>query len=427
MTLEIRLSNFFSINEEVVLDLRAADIKSSKAKRLDKNVFEEHKNKLLKTIVIYGANASGKTNLIKAIRFCHALILESHNHNENTVYNFQPFKFNNKKDMPSSYFIRFMIDGIEYEYSYTLTRLKILTESLYYYPKNRIKKIFSREEAKGKTKEEKYSFGSVINRPFDVAENTSEKTLYISRASQMDREIGKKIFNYFRRIFFSNSFDVAHMASALQLVFPSFLNLFSENKSKLLKALEMADSDIIDIELKRNAKKKYYKSQSGLTLSKSKENTFETPFEIITYHKSNPNIPFNFLEEESSGTINFFLMMIVMIHVVEKNMILLIDEIDKSLHTSLVEYIFTLFNTGKKSQLICTTHNTNLLNLNKFRKDQIFFVNKKEDASTDLYSLYDYKDFRDTMDLEKAYLQGRFDAVPYINDSSGNIKKIINE
>ena len=415
MTLEIRLSNFFSIKEEVVLDLRAADIKSSKAKRLDKNVFEEHKNKLLKTIVIYGANASGKTNLIKAIRFCHSLILESHNHNENTVYNFQPFKFNNKKDMPSSYFIRFMIDGIEYEYSYTLTRLKILTESLYYYPKNRIKKIFSREEAKGKTKEEKYSFGSVINRPFDVAENTSEKTLYISRASQMDREIAKEIFNYFNGTFILDYFNIQDVAFEN----PFFVNLFNENKLKLLKALEMADSDIIDIKLKKNTKKEYHKSRSGLT----KENTIE----IITYHKSNPNIPFNFLKEESSGTINFFLMMIVMIHIVEKNKILLIDEIDKSLHTNLVEYIFTLFNAGKKSQLICTTHNTNLLSLNKFRKDQIFFVNKKEDASTDLYSLYDYKDFRDTMDLENAYLQGRFDAVPYINDSSENIKKIIDE
>ena len=415
MTLEIRLSNFFSINEEVVLDLRAADIKSSKAKRLDKNVFEEHKNKLLKTIVIYGANASGKTNLIKAIQFCHALILESHNHNENTVYNFQPFKFNNKKDTPSSYFIRFMIDGIEYEYSYTLTRLKILTESLYYYPNNRIEKIFSREEAKGKTKEEKYSFGSVINRPFDVAENTSEKTLYISRASQMDREIGKKIFNYFNGTFILDYFHIQDKSFEN----PSFLKFFHEKKSKLLKALEMADSDIIDIKLKKNTKKEYHKSQSGL----AKKNTIE----IITYHKSNPNIPFNFLKEESSGTINFFLMMIVMIHIVEKNKILLIDEIDKSLHTSLVEYIFTLFNTGKKSQLICTTHNTNLLSLNKFRKDQIFFVNKKEDASTDLYSLYDYKDFRDTMDLENAYLQGRFDAVPYINDSSENIKKIIDE
>ena len=90
-----------------------------------------------------------------------------------------------------------------------------------------------------------------------------------------------------------------------------------------------------------------------------------------------------------------------------------------------MEYIFTLFHRSAGAQLICTTHNTNLLDLHKMRKDQIYFVNKKEDGSSDLYSLFDYKDFRDTMDLEKAYLQGRFDAVPYIDDSELNLKSLI--
>jgi len=112
--------------------------------------------------------------------------------------------------------------------------------------------------------------------------------------------------------------------------------------------------------------------------------------------------------------------------IVKNNKILLIDEIGESLHTDIIEYIFNLFRAGKSAQLICTTHNTRFLNLTRFRKDQIYFVNKKEDASTDLYSLYDYSDFRDTMDLEKAYLQGRFDAVPFVNDSIENLKSIIN-
>jgi AAA15 family ATPase/GTPase len=97
------------------------------------------------------------------------------------------------------------------------------------------------------------------------------------------------------------------------------------------------------------------------------------------------------------------------------------------LHTKLVEYIIELFHAGKSAQLIYTTHNTKLLDLNKLRKDQVYFANKKEDASTDLYSLFDYKDFRDTMDAEKAYLQGRFDAIPYINDSIENLKIFLNE
>jgi len=85
---------------------------------------------------------------------------------------------------------------------------------------------------------------------------------------------------------------------------------------------------------------------------------------------------------------------------------MLIDEIETSLHSKIVEYIIDLFHASSSAQIIFTTHNTSLLNLSKMRKDQIYFVNKKEDGSSDLYSLFDYKDFRDNMNLEKFYLQG---------------------
>jgi AAA15 family ATPase/GTPase len=91
-----------------------------------------------------------------------------------------------------------------------------------------------------------------------------------------------------------------------------------------------------------------------------------------------------------------------------------------------VEFIIKLFYSSASAQLIFSTHNTKLLDLDKIRKDQIYFVNKKSNGSTDLYSLFDYKDFRETMDVEKAYLQGRFDAIPFIYDSSDNLKSLIN-
>jgi len=91
-----------------------------------------------------------------------------------------------------------------------------------------------------------------------------------------------------------------------------------------------------------------------------------------------------------------------------------------------VEYIIKIFHYSTSAQLLFTTHHTQLLNLDLFRKDQIWFVNKTDDASTDLYSLFDFKDFRDTMDLEKAYLQGRFDAVPIVDTSETRLKAMIN-
>jgi hypothetical protein len=150
-----------------------------------------------------------------------------------------------------------------------------------------------------------YTFTDVIKRPMDVAENTSDKTLFISRASQMDREMAKDFFNFFHRTFIVNYMGF------------------------------------------------------GISAIENISNQF--------------------------------------------------------------------FRAAEKAQLLCTTHNTQFLNLKKFRKDQIFFANKKPDGSTDLYSLYNYSDFSDTMDLEKAYLQGRFDALLLLTDSYEQLKHLVHE
>jgi len=113
MILEIKIKNFFSIRDEVILDLRAAKSKSSKSMSLEGNTIDIGQGeKVLKTVAIYGSNASGKSSVIKAIRFCCSMVFESHNHNENTVYNFKPFKLDSKIDEPSEFGIRFLMEGI---------------------------------------------------------------------------------------------------------------------------------------------------------------------------------------------------------------------------------------------------------------------------------------------------------------------------
>jgi AAA15 family ATPase/GTPase len=419
MVLEIKLSNFFSVNDEVILDLRAGNIKTQKSKSLQNNVFEYKENQVLKSVALYGANASGKSNILKTIMFCNAMVFESHQNNENSVFNFKKFKFNGYKNKPSSYFIRFVIDEIEYCYSFSLNLKEILTESLYYYPKGKKAKIFVRNESAGKTKREKYSFGaSIIKRPFDVAESTSNKTLFISRASQMDRELAKKIFNYFNR-----DFILRHSNHSIK----NIDKLIESNKKLLLKALQLADSDIIDFKQTLQKKKGKNIKANIQTEEFSVEETEIESLEIKTYHRYSPGVSFDFITEESDGTKQLFILMLTILDVVRNNKTLLIDEIEKSLHPKIVEYIIEIFNASNKAQLIFTTHNTNLLDLNKFRKDQIWFVNKKTDGGSDLYSLYDYSDFRDTMDLEKAYLQGRFDSIPIIDDSKEKLHSIINE
>jgi uncharacterized protein len=417
MILEIRLSNFYSIKDEIVLDLRAGKSQSRKVRDLESNIFAWKDEHMLKATALYGANASGKSNIIKAIQFCCRMIFQSHLHNENVVFNFIPFKFEGYPEKPSSFLVRFVSNGIEYEYSYSLTTLKILTESLYYYPSNRRAKVFTRDETIMGGKKEKYSFGHVIKKPLDVAENTSEKTLYISRASQMDREPGKEIFRFFSENFILgySGFNVMNLET-----------LFRENRKFIIKALQIADSDIVNIELER----KEIPVNNMTVVFTGSTATFpgikQEAINIKSYHKTSPAIAFDFNTEESGGTINLFTILLTVLDVVKKNKILLIDEIELKLHTRIVEFIIKLFYASNSGQLIFSTHNTKLLDLDKIRKDQIYFVNKKSDGATDLYSLFDYKDFRETMDVEKAYLQGRFDAIPFIDDTLANLKSLIN-
>ncbi|MCM1301862.1 MAG: ATP-binding protein [Bacteroides cellulosilyticus] len=413
MVLEIRLSNFFSIKDEVVLNMQAANIKTGAAKKLLGNTFTCGNERMLKTAAIYGANASGKSSVIKAIRACVGMIFTSHSFNENTTFAFTPFKFDDI-NKPSNFFIRFLLDGIEYEYSFMLTNNEIIKEELYYYPNGKRSIVFIRDERRGPEKKDIYVFKSAIRRPMDVAANTSKKTLFVSRASQMDRDIAKDVFRYFHERFILNY--IGYNSFSIE-------KLLNENKEQFLNVLKIADSDIVDIS-SRHELKPYttaiFDPQNNNSIL-SVDDIQKPQLVITTYHRNNPAIPFDFFMEESDGTKVLFNMMLTILDIVRNNKILLIDEIETSLHTKLVEYIISLFHKSESAQLIYTTHNTYLLNTSKLRKDQIYFVNKRNDGSSDLYSLYDYKDFRENMNLEKAYLQGRFDAIPYIDESSNNL------
>lgn len=381
MVLEIRLSNMFSFRDEVTLDLQAAKIQTKKARELEGNLFSVDGEQMLKSVALFGANASGKSNVIKAIRACVNMVRSSHNYNVDTRFAISPFKFEDYANKPSSFYICFLLNGVEYEYSFSFMHDEIITETLYYYPNGRKSLVFSRDESRGTEKKDIYEFKTVVKRPFDVADNTSKKTLYISRASQMDREIAQKIF-----LFFCNDIVLDYQVANID----SLDNLFKERKEQMLEVLRTADSDIIDFKIQNNA--------------------------ITTFHRTNPSVAFDFETEESEGTKTLFRMMVRMIGIIHEGKMLLVDEIDNSLHTQLVEFVIGMFNHSDHAQLIYTTHNTHLLNTDFQRRDQVYFVNKREDGSSDLYSLFDFKDFRDTLDMEKAYLQGRFVAIPTISN-----------
>lgn len=412
MLLNIELSNFFSIKETICIDFRAANIHTSRAKELAYNVMDWNGTKVLKSVGLFGPNASGKSNIIRAINFCCRMIFESDQHNEGVVFNFKPFKFDGYQNKPSRFYINFVCEDVEYEYSFELTTTEILRESLYYYPNGRKAKIFTRDEEANQV----YSFGTAIQRPQDVAVSTSRKNLFLSRASSMNREVAQKLYRYFFSKFMLSLVPTNDLQAQLD---------FEKYKDLILKAMVICDNDIIDIEKREEIVRLPLPVVEGDVASAAPAQAKVVKFK--TRHRRDPLQVFDMSTEESAGTQRLFLTLMNLFDVLRNNKPIMIDEFDIGMHTRLADFILDLTNASKGSQLLFTSHNTNLIDVKRLRRDQIVFVNKKEDSSTDVYSLYDYKDFRENMDAEKAYLQGRFDAVPYIESSVSALKALLEE
>lgn len=409
MILKIEFENFFSIRDQVRIDFRAANINTALARELKHNVVDWNGVPVLKSVGLFGPNASGKSNILKAIDFCCRMILNSHLYNEGTVFNFEPFKFDGWQDKPSKFLIDFVCEGIEYEYSFELTKTKIISESLYHYPVGRRAKVFLRNA------EGKYSFGSgAFNKPSDVVLNTSDKNLFLSRASSMNREIAQKLYRYFLNQFLLGLVNVNELM---------VLDSFNTYKKVILKALEICDSDITDIEARKE------QVPTPVAIPGQGELSFKLVdmLKFKTFHRNKKEVMFDLDLEESSGTRKLFQILIRLLDVVKNRKSIMMDEFDMGLHTRLADFILDLIHASKGSQLLFSSHNTNLIDVKRLRRDQIVFVNKSEDGATEVYSLYDFKDFRENMDAEKGYIQGRFDAVPYVDSSVDSIKQLMEE
>ena len=407
MILKIEFENFFSIRDRIRIDFRAANINTALARELSHNVMEWKGVPVLKSVGLFGPNASGKSNILKAITFCCGMILESHLYNEGVTFNFEPFKFDGWQNKPSKFLIDFVCEDVEYEYSFELTRERILSESLFYYPVGRRAKVFTRD-ADGK-----YSFGTgVMVKPSDVVTNTSVKNLFLSRASSMNREIAQKLYRYFMNQFLLGLVNVNDMM---------VLDSFNTYKKVILKALEISDTDITDIE----ARKEQVPAPVAIPGQPDLAYKLVDVLRFKTFHRNQKDVMFDMDMEESNGTRKLFQILIRLLDVVKNKKSIIMDEFDMGLHTRLADFILDLIHASESSQLLFTSHNTNLIDVRRLRRDQIVFVNKTEEGTTDVYSLYDFKDFRENMDAEKGYLQGRFDAVPYVDSSVSSIKQLL--
>ena len=232
----------------------------------------------------------------------------------------------------------------------------------------------------------------------------------------MNRSFAQQLFHYFGNTF---------LLGLVPLSDNSIEELFAKYKNVVLEALSVCDSDICDIKIRKD-KVRQWQVAIGENATPTQLQEVEV-VRFMTYHKFAPHIPFDMDTEESNGTRKLFGVLLRLLEVVKNKKALMIDEFDMSLHTLLADFIVDLIHASSCSQLLFTSHNTNLIDTNRLRKDQIVFVNKKDDGSTEVYSLFDFKEFRENMDAEKGYKQGRFDAIPIVSSTLGRLKSLLED
>jgi uncharacterized protein len=415
MLIEFRLKNFRSILDTQVLSMVAGP-----GSELPQNMcsadFDANIH-LVKAAVIYGPNAGGKSNLILALSFMRWLILSSANESQQgEKIPVEGFLFNKQSPEQSSEFeIIFSKEKVRYQYGFTLNQNKIIEEWLISYPEGRSQHWFARKynekSSKYLRKFSKYFKGKKQT----WASATRNNALFLSTAIQLNNEQLKPIFTWFQK-----DLIVVSPSRGLNIEVKSFEQIKTiEGRRKIMKYINIADPSITDISLETE---KF--SEEFLPKNMPKEfkdivtkNFADREFAKIDFIHEN-GIKLN-ISNESDGTNKFLSYACIWEDVLENARVVVVDELDSSLHPLAVKFLLNLIYNNEEnkenSQLIFTTHNTSFLDNDTFRRDQVWFIEKDKKNSTQLYPLLDFSP-RKNESISKGYLQGRYGALPYIGD-----------
>ena len=413
MLITFKIQNSFSINTPIELSLCATSDKDHEGSLISHIDLKDEK--LLPCVAIYGANASGKTNILDSIYLVKKFVTRSHQTQMNDSIFVDPFRLNSKTiKEPSVFEIEFVAaNGIRYRYELSITSNEVVFEKLYSYENNRQATIFDRVG-------DKYIFTQDKVRQNEIAKNTLKNVSYLAKATQSNYAPTQAAFLWFLDIVLFRSRYGGAMTPSIRIVHDN-----EAIKAQVIRLIDSVDIGVRDF--KTEKKEKINEKNDGVTAAK------EVVYDVKTVHRfldvdsnTEKDVVFDFFEE-SGGTQALFNMAAPLFKILKNGGTMLIDEFDSHIHPLAQEKIIELFMDPKQNvkgaQLILNTHNTNLLDLEKFRRDQILFTEKKDDQSTDLYSLADLTPMpRKGANIQKGYLAGKYGGIPFVSG-----KGIINE
>ena len=415
MLAEFRVKNFRSLRDEQVMSLVASS---------DETLRDSHTiptgikavPTLLRSAVVYGANASGKSNLIKAIQFMRGVVLESATLQPSQAFSgLQPFKLDSEsKHQPTEFEVTFILDGVRYQYGFAMTTNRIVSETLLVYRAFKPQRWFDRrfDPESGK---DIYHLGSGLKGAKSLWEGaTRPNALFLSTAAQLNSDALRPIFDWF-----ANGLVIFNEHTQLSLDFSVQMLKHQDRRKTICDFLRAADISISDIEV-ATKQARVHSFRFDLATGKREENDGEQSVDELRFHHETEQGKAIFdLRDESNGTRNLLSLAGPLLDILSKGIVLIVDELDTSLHTLLVQAIVHLFHQPEVNaggaQLLFTTHDTALLGAyGLFRRDQIWLVDKGSEQSSTLYPLTDFG-ARKNEALERGYLQGRYGAVPFLN------------
>ena len=426
MLIGFSVGNYKSFKETVTLSMVASSI-TEDDKELDENILFEihHKLKLLKSAAIYGANASGKSNLVAAINFMKWFVLNSSKETQvSEAIDIEAFRLSTETEKEPSFFeIVFLLEGENFRYGFEVNTEQVVSEWLFKTDDNAEKMLFER------------NFDNFILDDFPEGQGISDKTrnnaLFLSVVAQFNGKCSGKILLWFSKSLqlISGLQDIQYRKETLE----SFEN--DRHRHDIIEFIKKLDLGIADIQITNqpvfiisNNKALYASSYGGsLYLNSESKPTVKTSHPKYDADGKQTAIElFDIEKHESEGTNKLFALAGLLLDTLRTGKILFIDELDARLHPLITRELICLFNSNEtnphNAQLIFTTHDTNLLSSKTFRKDQIWFTEKDNKGATDLYSLVEYKVGKDAS-FERDYVIGKYGAIPFI----GNFKELIGQ
>lgn len=411
MLLEFSCSNHRSIRDEILFSAIAGSDKTH-AENIEKVADVE----VLKSSVIYGANGSGKSNFIDAISFVKNLVSNSINHQPGQGILQVPHKLEGY-ERKSNYKIQFVVDGIRYAFGFSLKNMLVAEEYLYYFPNGRQTKIFERDG-------EEYSAGRNFRNRFNSCKDVLKPNrLMLSCAanfSSVDEVTAAYRFFNDELVIYSSGNQENWMNYSLHQI-----NASEKVKATVLKFLNALGTGIKDIYVDIKKEDLDVSHLPPFLSDEFKKILLQEKIDAISAKVLYEGFETDLISEESTGIKKLFGILCPFIDIIANGKVLVCDELESNLHESLLFGLVKQFvNTrgSKPAQLIFTTHETGLLNLDLFRRDQIWFTeNKSADRSTDLFSLTEIRNVRKDENFGKGYIAGKYGAIPMLNLNFANV------